>query len=136
MLDPQIDELLPGYTRKVTDNALQLWSITVVTIQKCMNNSVSVISKNAPIIANHVATVVYSSGKLIYELHPPFFDNVAMHAHCSLNCSKRYLNDIWQAVVEYTPILMEKTVEYFRIVTVMLQGYCSAGQIWMENMLR
>lgn len=101
-----------------------------------MNNTMSVISKNAPIIANHVTTAMNSTGIWIYELHPPFFDSVTMHAHCSFNCTKRYANDAWQVIVEYTPIIMEKTVEYVRIVTIMLQGYCSAGQIWIQNMLR
>ena len=135
-LSSQIDELLPGYTSKVTENASQLWSITVVATQHCMNNTVSIISKNAPIIANHVTTVVNSTGKWIYELHPPFFDSIAMHARCSLNCTKRYVNNAWQVIVEYTPIVMEKTVEYIRIITVTLQGYCAAGQIWIQNMLR
>ena len=135
-LSSQIDELLPGYTSKVTENASKLWSITVVATQHYMNNTVSIISNNAPIIANHVTTVVNSTGKWIYELHPSFFDSVAMHAHCSLNCTKRYVNNAWQAIVEYTPIVMEKTVEYMRIITVTLQGYCVAGQIWIQNMLR
>ncbi len=128
----QMDEYLPGYVAK----AKYLWNYIFPTVHYYVNNAVTFISDNAPILIDNVSKSLSATIQWIYQLHPPFFDSAMMHASCAVNCLRRYLNDLWDLIVLYTPIVMEMSRRYLKMAIEILQNCFTTGQVWVQNMLR
>ena len=128
--------MLPGYVDKISENANNLWNFLVPTLKHYMNTTTTFITTNTPIVTNQIVTVLHSTCTSIYQLHPAFFDKASMHLHCAFNCTRRYLMDTWQIIVENAPIIMDALVEYMQSVLASIQYYCTEGQIWLQNTLR
>ena len=94
------------------------------------------VSEKTPIAIAYVSNVITATVQWVYELHPAFFDAAVMHANCTMNCARRYANNLWDLLVEYTPIAMEMSVDYIRWMTEVCQKYLTAGQFWVQNALR
>lgn len=115
---------------------MHAWNILVPTIKHYLNNAAMFITTNTPIIVNHVSTVLNSTCTWVYQLHPTFFDKAVTHARCAVHCTQRYVNNAWQLLLDYTPIVIEASQEYLQLAMASLQHYCAKGHDWMQNAMR
>eukprot|EP00794_Sanderia_malayensis_P004621 gene4621-5228_t len=132
----KIDEVLPGYMDKVSENAKSLWDYVFPTIHHYISTASAFISTNAPIVIDNVSKSLSAAIQWTYQLHPSFFDSALMYCNSAVNCLKQYAADVWGLLVVYTPIVMEACVRYVNVISEAIQDCVATGQVWLQNMLR
>ena len=110
----------------ITPFIQRIWDTVIPFLQEHTYWIAKVVSENVPIVVSQITETVNATLTWMYQLNPSFFDS------CSI-----FLTDAWKKILEYAPILCEKTMEYAKMVLSAIVECISNCQSWIQmNLLR